>query len=89
MVVCKVKIATLLFESKEIEKRWIEYILKLYKNDMCGEGMKFTEYDGPEITADEVERARERNKKAAGIDCIATGSKSIRWYVIKDLDRTM
>ena len=72
-----------MFESEEIEKRWIEYISELYADDMCGEPMKFNEFEGPEITADEVERARKRmrDKKTAGIDGITT-------EVLKALDDT-
>ena len=74
---------TLLFESEEIEKRWIEYISELYVDDMCGEPMKFNEFEGPEITADEVERARKRmrDKETAGIDGITS-------EVLKALDDT-
>ena len=57
--------------------------LKLYEDDARGEAMKFNEFEGPEITADEVERGRKRmrDKKTAGIDGITT-------EVLKALDGT-
>ena len=67
------KNGTPLFESEEIEKStWIGYISELYKDDTCIEAMKFNECEGPETTADEVERGRKsmKDKKTAGIDGI-------------------
>ena len=74
----------LLFESEEIEKRLTEYISEMHKDHTRGGAMKLNKCEGPEITADEVERVRKRmrDKKTSGIDGITT-------EVLKALDGTL
>ena len=74
------KDGTLLFENDDIEKRWVEYISELYKDDERGQIVEYIG-GGPEITEQEVIKARKKmkDKKAAGMDGINT-------EIIKALD---
>ena len=74
------KDGTLLFEKDDIEKRWVEYISELYKDDERGQIVEYIG-GGPEITEQEVIKARKKmkDKKAAGMDGINT-------EIIKALD---
>ena len=72
----KDKNGRVLFEQKEVEARWIEYIQELYDDDDRGEPPMEKEKCGPDITQAEVMHAVKKMKKlkAPGPDKVTTES---------------
>ena len=84
------KSGELLFEEKDIEKRWTEYISELYDDENRGERHEYERGEGPDILVEEVERALKKMKdgKAAGVDDISAEClKALGEESLKDLTK--